>query len=53
MVLLEILASWFVLSCVTAPLIGRFIAGNVTIVEAGDTIGIGAAPGQAQRVVGH
>ncbi len=33
MVLLEILGGWFLLSCVSAPLIGRFIATNATIAE--------------------
>ncbi|HEX4273688.1 MAG TPA: hypothetical protein VHZ32_20015 [Rhizomicrobium sp.] len=33
MFLLEVLGGWFVLSCVAAPFIGRFIALNATIAE--------------------
>ncbi len=33
MLFLEILGGWFVMSCIAAPFIGRFIAVNATIVE--------------------
>ncbi|HEX3755998.1 MAG TPA: hypothetical protein VHV26_13075 [Rhizomicrobium sp.] len=33
MIMLEILGGWLLLSCVAAPLIGRFIAVNATVVE--------------------
>ena len=33
MLFLEILGGWFLLSCIAAPFIGRFIAANATIVE--------------------
>jgi hypothetical protein len=33
MLVLEILGGWFLLSCLAAPLIGRFVATHATVAE--------------------
>ena len=50
MVLLEIFGGWFLLSCIAAPFIGRFIALNATIVEdEAERAGVQLQPAQSYQ----